>query len=334
VHVIARRGRAAPGVTLHPLRVPSFWQPLRVSSFARLAGREIRAGDYDVVHSFTRTLCQDLFHAGGGSHADSMLQTYGEAGARARRISPRHALLLALERRIFADPAQTIECVSGMVRRQIAARFGVPAERLPVLHCGVDAERFEPTSNAGAGRQLREELGASDSLVWLFAGSGWRRKGLDTAFAALAASERRDTQLWVAGADAAKPWRERAARLGLAERVRFLGARDDMEHLYAAADGLLFPTRYDGFGLVCLEAAASGIPVITCESAGASELMHEAGIVVKRAEDVAAFSAALDRLSEATLRETLGAAGLRLARQHTWASHAERLRALYGRLRK
>jgi UDP-glucose:(heptosyl)LPS alpha-1,3-glucosyltransferase len=263
-----------------------------------------------------------------------MLQTYGEAGARARRLSPRHALLLALERRIFADSCQTIECVSDMVRRQIAERFGVPHERLPVLHCGVDAERFEPERNAAAGRRLRQELGAAGAIVWLFAGSGWRRKGLDTALAALAGAEGRDTHLWVAGGDAVKPWQELAGRLGLAERVRFLGTRRDMQGLYAGADGLLLPTRYDAFGLVCLEAAASGIPVVTCESAGASDLLHEAGVVVKRAEDVAAFSDALDRLSDAGLRESLGAEGLRVARKNSWAHHVERLRALYQRIRR
>jgi len=334
VHVIARSGEETPGVMLHRVRVPSFWQPLRVSSFSLRASREVRGADFDVVHAYSRTLHQDLFHAGGGSHADSMLQTYGEAGTRARRLSPRHALLLALERRIFADSSQTIECVSSMVRRQIAERFGVPHERLPVLHCGVDAERFEPERNAAAGRQLREELGAASSTVWLFAGSGWHRKGLDTALAALAGAEQRHTHLWIAGGDPVKPWQERAARLGLAERVRFLGTRSDMEHLYAAADGLLLPTRYDAFGLVCLEAAASGIPIVTCESAGASELLHEAGVVVKRAEDVTAFSGALDRLSDAKLREALGAEGLRVARENSWVHHVERLRALYQRIRR
>jgi len=332
VHVVARRGVATPGVTLHRLRVPAFWQPLRVSSFAMLAGRELRGAGFDVVHSYSRTLHQDLFHAGGGSHADSMLKTYGEAGTRARRLSPRHALLLALERRIFADPSQTIECVSEMVRSQIAERFAVPRERLTLLHYGVDVERFEPERNAAAGRRLRDELRAADATVWLFAGSGWRRKGLDTALAALAGAESRNTHLWVAGGDTVKPWQERATRLGLAERVRFLGSRSDMESLYAAADGLLLPTRYDAFGLVCLEAAASGIPVVTCESAGASELMHKAGVVVKRADDIAAFSGALDRLSDAGLRETLGAEGLRVAREKSWVHHVEGLRAIYRRI--
>jgi len=330
VHVIARRGEGAPGVAFHRVPVPSFWQPLRVSSFSLRAGQEVRDAGFDVVHSYSRTLHQNLFHAGGGSHADYMLQTYGEAGARARRLSPRHALLLALERRIFADPGQTIECVSHMVRRQIAERFAVPDERLTLLHYGVEVERFEPERNAAARRPLREELGAT---VWLFAGSGWRRKGLDTALAALAGAECRDTHLWIAGGDAVKPWQELAAQLGLAERVRFLGTRGDMEGLYAGADGLLLPTRYDAFGLVCLEAAASGIPVITCESAGASDLMHEAGIVVKHAEDSAAFSDALDRLSDPGLRESLGAQGLRVARENSWAHHVERLRAIYRRIR-
>ncbi len=127
VHVIARRTAPCKAVTLHPVSVPSFWQPLRVSAFSRRAGREARrAGHgFDVVHGFSRTVHQDVFHAGGGSHAHYMARTYGKFGATLRRASPRHAALLGLERRIFADRSQTVQCVSEMVRAEICQRFGV-----------------------------------------------------------------------------------------------------------------------------------------------------------------------------------------------------------------
>ena len=60
--------------------------------------------------------------------------------------------------------------------------------------------------------------------------------------------------------------------------------------------------------------------------------MHRAGVVVKRADDIAAFSGASDRLSDAGLRETLGAEGLRVAREKSWVHHVEGLRAIYRRI--
>ena len=333
VHIIARRGAGSPSVTLHRVRTLDFWQPLRVLGFSRGARRQARHGDVDVVHAFSRTLHQDIYRAGGGSHVDYMLRAYTAAGVRLRRLTPRHALLLGIERRIFADPSQIVQCGSRMVRDQIAGRFRVPAGRLEVIHNGVDCERFRADADPAERDALRRRLGAGDAPVWLFAGSGWRRKGLDTALEALAACGDPDGRLWVAGRDAPASWRPLAAELGLTDRVEFLGPQRDMPALYRAADALLLPTRYDAFANVCLEAAACQLPVITSGANGCSELLAEAGVVVEDPEDAAGFGAALERLADPSLRAALGAAGRRLAEDHSWPSHVEKLRALYRRIR-
>ena len=60
--------------------------------------------------------------------------------------------------------------------------------------------------------------------------------------------------------------RVRANRLGLGDRVRFLGRRDDIPALMSAMDALIFPSRYEGFGLVALEAQAAGLPCVVSEA--------------------------------------------------------------------
>ena len=343
VHVIARRATPSRSVALHPVQVPSFWQPLRVTRFSRQAGREARRGEhrFDVVHGFSRTLHQDVFHAGGGSHAHYMARTYGRLGAALRRASPRHATLLRLERQIFADRSQTVQCVSEMVRQEIRQRFGVEPDRMCVIPYGVDLQRFRPLHGSPRRAQrspyaerlaLRQEFGARDETVWLFAGSGWRRKGLDTALRALARTREPNAKLWVAGADATPPWQRLAARLGVEQRVRFLGPRRDLERIYPAADALLLPTRYDAFGLVCLEAAACGLPVVTSAAAGAAELLGKAGAIISDPEDAGAFAEAMDRLSDASLRERLGEIALGVAAANDWDAHVQKLRTLYRRL--
>jgi UDP-glucose:(heptosyl)LPS alpha-1,3-glucosyltransferase len=348
VHVIARSGadlRAEAeaeriGATLHALSVPAAWQPLRVMAFSRASRRRIRSAtpSFDVVHSFSRTLHQDVYRAGGGSHADYMERAYAGVGLSLRRSSPRHRVLLAVEERVFARSQQLIHCVSGLVQEQIARRYGVPETRLAVLHNGVDHERFDPTRNVAAGAALRREFSGGgaevDATYWLFAGSGARRKGLDVALRALAASPDRNAQLWVAGRDSASAGSRLCAELGIADRVRFLGERHDMPALYAAADGLFLPTRYDAFANVCLEAAASGRPVLTSAANGSSELFGEAGVVIQDAEDVRAFARALGELGDPDRRRALGECGRKLALRSGWDEHTTRLRALYARQRE
>ena len=86
VHVIARRAQPADGITLHRVDVPAFWQPVRVIEFSRRAAQVQQRHGFDVVHSFSRTLHQDIVHGGGGSHADYMERAYGSLGARLRRV--------------------------------------------------------------------------------------------------------------------------------------------------------------------------------------------------------------------------------------------------------
>ncbi len=330
VTLVTRAGTAPPGVTLRVVESPAGWQPLRVLAFSRAAGRATRDG-YDLVQSFSRTLHQDVFRAGGGSHAHYLERCHGPLGARLRRLSPRHATQLWIEGRVFADASQTLLCNSSLVRDQIAERYGVPASRLVVIRNGVDLARFHPARRETEGVRLRGELAAGARTVWLFAGSGFRRKGLDVAMGALAASRDRDALLWVAGRDDPAPWQRLAETLSIGDRVRFLGARQDVEALYAAADGLLLPTRYDAFANVCLEAAAAGLPVVTSGANGAAEVAREGGLVVEEPENVVGFTQALDALSEPASRAGTGKAARAVAERHGWDVHIRALRALHAR---
>jgi UDP-glucose:(heptosyl)LPS alpha-1,3-glucosyltransferase len=339
VVVLAREADPAAGVAVERLRVSRAWQPLRVLAFSHAAARSSLRLRPDVVHSFARTLHQDVYRAGGGSHAHYLERRHGRAGSLLRRLSPRHATLLWIESRIFADSSQLVQCNSEMVRREIRRRYGVSDERLLVIPNPVDLVRFHP------GRKAPLE---AEGPVWLFVGAGFPRKGLDTAIRALAASGASRAQLWVVGRDEPAPFRALAQRLGVGERVRFLGVRADLEVLYASAAALLLPTRYDAFSNVCLEAAASGIPVVTSGANGAAELIRAledacggpchavreaAGFVVENPEDVAGFAKALDALASPELRERLGRAARAVAEHHSLSAHVAALHDLYRRVR-
>lgn len=358
VTIVARAAEPADAIDLRIVAAPGRRSPFRTLAFSRAAARATRAGGFDVVHGFSRTRHQDLYRAGGGRHADYLERMHSPLGRRLRGLLPRHRSLISIERQVFADPAQRIQCASRLVADRLTECEAVAPERILLLPNAVEGERFAPERNRTAGLQLRRALDASAERIWLLPASGWRRKGLAEAIAAIARLGDPGARLWVAGRDDPAPWRRRAARAGIGDRVRFLGPRRDLEVVYAAVDGLLLPTRYDPFANVTFEAAAAGLAIVTTHANGAAEwLPADACRLVgaakdrgaptaaranppsaaeadaqTRAPDPEAIAAALRALAEPAERRRLGDAARRAIAAHHWPGHVAALRAEYARL--
>jgi UDP-glucose:(heptosyl)LPS alpha-1,3-glucosyltransferase len=309
VTIVCRRHEAAPHpavrfVVLHGFALGGAW---RVWRFAREVERHVRETPYDLVMGLGRSVGHDVVRLGGGCHASYLELAHAAAGSGWERWigpAPKHRLALELERRALAPGAyRRVVVNSQMVKRDVMTRYGVPEAALRVIYNGVDLERFHPRRREGEGRRLRRELGLEEGhAVALFLGTGYARKGLDRtlrAFAAAAAA-RPELRLLVVGYDSGRAAFEReATRLGVGSRVRFLGGRRDVEACYAAADLYVLPTRYDPFASSTLEALASGLPVLTTTTNGASELLSPAeGSVLPNDDDPAELSTALLRWSE------------------------------------
>ena len=154
-----------------------------------------------------------------------------------------------------------------------------------------------------------------------------------TAVEALAALGDRDSRLVVIGRGHRATHEAHAARLGVAERIVWLGPRPDVERWYAAADVAVLPTRYEPFGNVHLEALASGLPIVTSTEAGGSELIEDGvnGAVVDP-RDAKALAVAVDRFREmsAAGREAASAAARRAAEPFTYAAQVAGFSRIYG----
>ena len=316
-----------PGVRVETLGGLSFWQPLRVLDFSRRAARASAAGGFDVVQAFSRTRHQDVYRAGGGSHAAYMESVYAHPRL-LRRFSPRHRTLLAIEEAVLRDERQTILCNSKLVAGELVERYGLAPARLAVLYNGVDLERFHPQERERSGARVRSELGL-DGPIALFVGSGFARKGLDRAIAGLAAAGAK-ADLVVAGAGDPSPFRRQAEALGIGGRVHFLGVRNDVAELYAAADLFVLPTRYDPFANVCLEAMAAGVAVATTPRNGAADLLESGVSGFVCADDFAPAFRALE--DSARLREIAARARV-VAERFSWRAHATAVLALWERVR-
>lgn len=252
----------------------------RDASFARgvrqLLGRE----RFDLVQSHERIPGCDLYRAGDGVHRQWLDHRDRSATLMERigiRLNPYHWYTCAVERAMFEHPAlRAVICNSNMVAAEIRRHFSVSEDKLHVIYNGVDLEHFHPRHRAALRADAREELGcAPGDTVFAFVGSGFARKGLDSAIDALAACGRGDFRLLVAGSDrSAGNFEERADRAGVAGQVRFLGGREDVRPVYAASDCFILPTRYDPFPNAALEALAMGLPVIVSDQCGAAELVR------------------------------------------------------------
>ena len=255
--------------------------------------------------------------------------------------------LVALERR---RPPSFRERINMVVRR----RFFIPRERRTLLHCrgrayavsqrmaddlrrvhglgpqdvlvapnGVDLTTFNPAVRKN--RNLaRASLGiAQGDLLALFMGGLWWEKGLHIALQAVAAA-RRPWKLAVVGSHAdARAFQKLTADLGLASRVVFCGRTERPQDFYAAADCLMLPSRFEGFPLVSVEAAACGVPVLISREGNPGGLFEDgAGYILPR--EPQAFAAALDELAgEPSQRKKLGAAAAARARLFTWDRQAQ-----------
>jgi UDP-glucose:(heptosyl)LPS alpha-1,3-glucosyltransferase len=284
VTIVCRRHEAAPhpSVRFERLALRSLGSAWRTWAFARAVEKHLAASRYDVVAGLGRTWSQDVVRC-GGCHRTYLDLERRYLLSRWQRLRGKGALkgwvALQIERRAFGPGRyRRILVNSEMIKRDIARRYPVRVEDLVVVYNGVDPERFHPRLRATAGAELRRTLGiGAEEIALLFLGSGFARKGLRPLLESLpeVLRTRPAVRLLVTGRDKRRSDYEKLARrLGLQDRVHFLGWRDDAEACFAAADLYVLPTIYDSFAYTVLEAFASGIPVVTTANAGAAELIE------------------------------------------------------------
>ncbi len=310
-------------------RVPAIKSPsfLEALTFAFACRRMLREESFEVIHSFERTLYQDIYRAGDGCHREWLKQRRRLDSWTKRRtysLNPLHRTLLFLEKRTFECPRlKRIIANSLRGRDEIIRHYGVPSGKIEVLYNGVDLETFHPRNPALFRKSLRRELKIpQEALVVFFLGSGFRRKGLQSLLGSWPRIKKEVPQsvLIVAGKDRIQPYREMAQRLRVERNLLFLGPTQRAKELFAASDLFALPTIYDPFSNACLEALASGIPVLTSRTNGASELLVEGqnGFVIEDpldsreiAEKILAFhfSAEKEKMKERA-RETAVPLGL------------------------
>jgi glycogen(starch) synthase len=226
----------------------------------------------------------------------------------------------AVERRAVADAAHLITC-SVYMRDHLVDVFGADGRAVSVIANGVDSA---PAPVGSAERQV------------LLAGRLVYEKGFQLALAALPGLLDRvgPLRLVIAGAGIHEDaLRALAAELGIERQVDFLGwvGPERLAELYAAADVCVVPSLYEPFGLVALEAMASGCPCVVADTGGLRELVGHGEVGLRfAAGDPASLAAMVELvLADRALRERLVAAGRSHAAGFTWAAAGARTAAVY-----
>ena len=266
----------------------------------------------EVLISLERVCRCDVYRAGDGVHQawldrrDKYEMPWRKF---ARRFQGKHRELLRLEESLLQERgAERVIANSRMVKNEIVDLYNYRPDRIDVVPNGIPLEqfRFDPLAKT----QTRHELGlGTEEVAILFAGTGWERKGLRFAIDALKACENSKLRLFVAG-------KGNVARYHT-EQVSFLGEVADLRPVYAAADFFILPTIYDPFSNACLEALASGLPVITTRANGFSEVMEDRihGSIVDRPEDLDDLRNAIQAWADPTRRDAARPSILKRASQ-------------------
>jgi UDP-glucose:(heptosyl)LPS alpha-1,3-glucosyltransferase len=358
IHIFAIRWQAEKvNGNIHFHRVPaitavSFLRDLTFAVSCYIVLKSYRRS-FDIIQTHDKTLYQDIYRAGDGCHIEWLKQRWKRTGL-AGKISiisnPYHWLILRLERAILRGGRfRVIIAISDMVKRNIMQHYGVAPNRIEVLYNGVDLDRFNPENRRKYRREIRERYGlAEEDFVILFVGSGFERKGVKYLLQAVESVPESVAVMIVGkgkGSSVLAHDRGTNPPSGSGEsdgrafqrrqKIIFCGPQEDIEKYYSAADIFVFPTIYEPFGNVHLEALASGLPVITTKNSGASEIIvdGEQGFVIDRPEDVASLSEKVRYcLHHRDFSASMGDNARKLAEEFSNEKHIARVLELYQRI--
>jgi glycogen(starch) synthase len=352
VHVIARGREEDPaeeerrGVLIHRVREPE--RPRDLGEFvtwiermnADMLAHGVELGDrhdFDVVHG------HDWLVAGAGDHLAKRFRAPFVATIHATEFG-RHqgwvdkhpqSYIHGVERWMANRADRVITCSSYM-REHVADVYGLEESRIAVIPNGIDPSELVPVDDLDT---LRSRFAKPSEKLVLLVGRLVYEKGFQLALEALPGLIERvgEVRFLVAGSGTAEgELREQATALGLDAHGTFLGwIGDDVLHsLYRIADLTVVPSIYEPFGLVALEAMASGCPCLVADTGGLREVVPNEDVGLRfRSRDPRSLASMAERLlTDEELRDRLVAEASEHVLSFDWADVARQVGEVYTEL--
>jgi UDP-glucose:(heptosyl)LPS alpha-1,3-glucosyltransferase len=291
---------------------------LKLISFNASVKGHLKKETYDSILGMDNTEFQTHLRLGGGLHRAWLNRRSKDASALRRltfQINPFHRKVVEIQEKALLAPAlKRIICNSYLVKGELEYYYPQVAHKAIVVHNGVEWQEFGEAFEEGILRkdQILEELGLPlRKFYFLFAGSGYERKGLHYAIRAMKELPE-EICLIVVGKDRnERRFRAMTERLSLGKRVFFMGPRKDIIRFYQVSDAFVLPTLYDPFSNATLEALAMGLFVVTSVANGAHEVIRRgAGSVIEDLSDISSIREAMEKalkpaLSKREVRESV-----------------------------
>lgn len=342
VTVYCQEVRTTPADGVLIRKVPSLpGRTAKLWSLAWLGTKMAYQGGHDLVIGFARILNQDIVRCGGGTHKvflNRIKETEGLLKRSARTLSLYHNSLLAIEKIQLQRGNLRILAISEVVKKEIIDVYGVPNDTMEVIYDGIDTDTFSPDKKVLYRVETRTRFGIpQDSTLILFLGNGFKRKGLETLFNSIALIEDKNVYCLVVGGDSLlNSYKELSDKLGIGGRVVFAGAQKEPEKFYASADIFVLPSIQEAFGNAVLEAMACGLPIITTEVAGASELMTDGleRFILKDPKDAKSLAEMIRELLDPELRNKLAKQVRGIAEGYPLGKNARAIEELCKRVLK
>ena len=352
VHVLTRGGDHAPteeerhGVVVHRVREPAFprddldaflaWVAQMNADMLAAGAELLERFEFDLLHSHDWLVATAAQRLAARMGVPWVVTVHATEHGRHQGWVDKHpqSHIHGVEKRMVHRADRVIAC-SKYMRGHIADVFEVPRAAVTVIPNGIDPTDLHVPGDL---RELRRRYATDDQKLVLLAGRLVYEKGFQIALDALPHVIRRvgDVRFLVAGTGTHEAeLRSQALRLGLNWHGTFAGwLGDDALHgLYRIADLCVIPSLYEPFGLVALEAMASGCPCVAADTGGLREVVpHDVGLRF-RSRDAAALARTIERvLTDTALRDRLVAEGREHVLRFDWADVARSTASLYGEL--
>lgn len=333
IHVLANKWvEGTDQVTFHKVPIFHFPRFLRPLSFAMYAQRTIDKGGFDLVHSHDRTMSADIFSVHCVPHA------LWVRDVRKKRPSGFDRAVISVERNMVSSGSSSwFLPVSQLAKGEFVREYGTLPGMWEVMHPGVDVARFADPDREACRAEIRERhgIGKNDFLI-LFVGMNFEVKGLDTIIRSVAlarkSSQATNIRLLVVGRGDEAKYRKLAREFGMDYAITFAGVRTKgLETYYKAADLFAMLSRFDTFGMVVLEAMASGLPVLVSSGVGAKDLVKDGvnGFVLDDCDDADGAARCLSTLFDRDRCRAMGLSAQRTAASNDWTALSEKMKALY-----
>ena len=294
----AWRGVKPEGIVVKTLGCKGWTNVARNQNFITVLLRLLAKSKFDAVVGFNKMPGLDIYFA-----ADPCFEAKARSRSPVYRLTRRYRFYRKTEEAVFGTREKPlILLITDREVQHYQDIYGTEPDRFCLLPPNIDRRNFTLKDVAQSRHAKRKELGLKDdSTLLLFVGSGFRTKGLDRAIRGLASlpkSHCGNTHLVVVGHNKPKPFDRLAKSLGLADRVHFMGGRNDVPEWMLAADILVHPARNENTGTVLLESMASGLPVLVTDVCGYAFHIKKAkaGCIVLSPFNQSDFNAILARM--------------------------------------